>query len=69
MRHEADACLSSSSPWPATHAGTVTVHLSDILAGVGPPVPCNAMPDPAAVNTGFALDPMGHVSALSKGPK
>ena len=64
--HEADACLSSSSP--AARAGTD--NLSDILAGIGPPVPCNAMPDPAAVNTGFALDPMGYVNALSsKGPK
>ena len=39
--------------------------LSAILAGIGPPVPCNAMPDPAAVNTDFARDPMGYVNALS----
>ena len=66
--HEADACLSSLSP--ATHAGIDASHLSDILAGIGPPKPCNAMPDPAAVNTGFAVDPMGYVNALSsKGPK
>ena len=65
--HEADACLSSSSP--AVHAGTDTLHLSDVLPGIGPPVPCNAMPDSAAVNIGFALDPMGYVNALSsKGP-
>ena len=68
--HEADACLSLLSP--ATHAGTDASHqiLSDILAGIGPPKPCKAVPDPAAVNTGFALDPMDYVNALSsKGPK
>ena len=30
-------------------------------------MPCNAMPDPAAVNTDFARDPMGYVNALSSG--
>ena len=68
--HEADACLSSSSP--AARAGTIAnmLNMSAILAGIGPPVPCNAMPDPAAVNTDFARDPMGYVVALSSnGPK
>ena len=67
--HTADARLSSSSP--AAHAGTDNVGLmSDILADIGTPMTCNAMPDPEAVNTGFALDPRGHVNALSrKGPK
>ena len=59
-----------SSPRPATRAGTDMLDLSHILAGIGQPVPFNAMPDPAAVNTDFALDPMGYVNALSsKGPK
>ena len=66
--HEADACLSSSSP--AARAGTNMLNMSAILAGIGPPVPCNAMPDPAAVNTDFVRDPMGYVNALSSnGPK
>ena len=66
--HEADTCLFSSSP--AARAGTNMFDMSTILAGIGPPVPCNAMPDPAAVNTDFARDPMGYVNALSSnGPK
>ena len=44
--YEADACLSSSSP--AARAGTDILDMSDILADIGPPVPCNAMPDLAA---------------------
>ena len=48
----ADAKLSLESS--AAHAST---DLADTLAGIGTPLPCNAMPDPAAFNTDVAVDP------------
>ena len=61
----ADAKLSLESS--AAHAST---DLADTLAGIGTPLPCNAMPDPAAFNTDVAVDPKGHINALScSGPK
>ena len=44
--------------------------MAAIEASIGTPLPCNAMPDPALVNTDSAMDPLGHVNALSSnGPK
>ena len=61
----ADAQLQLQSS--AVYAST---DLADVLAAIGTPLPYNAMPGPTAFKTDFAVDPKGHINALScSGPK
>lgn len=69
--HHAYAVSTADAQLPLQSSAVyASTDLADILAGIGTPLPCNAMPDPAAFNTDVAVDPKGHINALScSGPK
>ena len=69
--HHAYAVSTSDAQLPL-HSSAVcaSTDLADVLVGIGTPLPYNAMPDPTAFNTDFAVDPKGQINALScSGPK